>query len=85
MPARSPSALRGRLAILSEAYSHADFRVQVKHHFVLEVLTYAASHADEIRRIVRDADRLAATEAAGSQRLPTGWPHAASSPWFWRF
>jgi len=59
--------LRGRMAILSEAYSHADFRtrVQVTHDFVVEVLTYAAAHADEIRRIEREADRQTTTEGAG--------------------
>jgi len=59
--------LRGRMAILSEAYSHADFRtrVQVTHDFVVEVLGYAAAHADEIRRIEREADRQTTTEGAG--------------------
>jgi hypothetical protein len=59
--------LRGRMAILSEAYSHADFRtrVQVTHDFVVEVLSYAAAHADEIRRIEREADLRTATEGAG--------------------
>lgn len=62
--------LRGRMAILSEAYSHADFatRVRVTHDFLVEILTYAAAHADEIRRIERDADRRTALEGAG--RLP---------------
>ena len=60
--------LRGRMAILSEAYSHADFktRVQVTHDFLVEILAYAAAHADEIRRIERDADRRTALEGAGA-------------------
>jgi hypothetical protein len=64
--------LRGRMAILSEAYSHADFRtrVQVTHDFVVEVLTYAAAHADEIRRIEREADRQTALEGAGLAPRP---------------
>jgi hypothetical protein len=59
--------LRGRMAILSEAYSHADFRtrVQVTHDFVVEVLNYAAAHADEIRRLEREADRQTTLEGAG--------------------
>lgn len=59
--------VRGRMAILSEAYSHADFktRVQVTHDFVLEVLNFAAQHADEIQAIVRSADRQTTLEGAG--------------------
>ena len=59
--------LRGRMAILSEAYSHADFktRVQVTHDFLIEILNYAALHADDIRRLEREADRQTALEGAG--------------------
>jgi hypothetical protein len=65
--------LRGRMAILSEAYSHADFktRVQVTHDFVAEVLEYAALHADDIRRIERDADRQTTLEGAGQAPRPS--------------
>jgi hypothetical protein len=65
--------LRGRMAILSEAYSHADFRtrVQVTHDFLVEILAYAAAHADEIRRIERDADRQTALEGEGSAPRPS--------------
>jgi len=65
--------LRGRMAILSEAYSHADFktRVQVTHDFVAEVLDYAALHADDIRRIERDADRQTTLEGAGQAPRPS--------------
>ncbi len=64
--------LRGRMAILAEAYAHADFksRVQVTHDFLLEILTYAAAHADEIRRIERDADRQTTLEGAGAAPRP---------------
>jgi hypothetical protein len=64
--------LRGRMAILSEAYSHADFRTRVKvtHDFLVEILTYAAAHADEIRRIEREADRATALEGAGAAQRP---------------
>jgi Zinc carboxypeptidase len=65
--------LRGRMAILSEAYSHADFktRVQVTHDFVAEVLDYTAQHADDIRRIERDADRQTTFEGAGQAPRPS--------------
>jgi hypothetical protein len=64
--------LRGRMAILSEAYAHADFttRVQVTHDFLVEILKYAAAHADEIRRLEREADRQAALEGAGGSGAP---------------
>ena len=64
------AGLRGRIGILSEAYSHADFktRIQVTHDFVVETLEYAAQHAEEIRRLERDADRRTTLEGAG--RLP---------------
>jgi len=65
--------LRGRMAILSEAYSHADFktRVQVTHDFLVEILNYVARHGDEIRRLERAADRQTALEGAGSDLRPS--------------
>ncbi len=65
--------LRGRMSILSEAYSHADFktRVQVTHDFVVEALDYVAQHADDIRRIERDADRQTTLEGAGVVPRPS--------------
>ena len=64
--------LRGRMAVLSEAYSHADFRtrVQVTHDFLVEILSYAAAHADEIRRIEREADRQTTLEGSGAVPRP---------------
>jgi hypothetical protein len=64
--------LRGRMAILSEAYSHADFRtrVQVTHDFLVEILNYAAAHADEIRRIEREADRQTTLDGTGATPRP---------------
>jgi hypothetical protein len=64
--------MRGRIAILSEAYSHADFetRVAATHDFVVEVLEYAAGHAETIRRIVRDADRQTTLEGLGKLERP---------------
>src|SRR3989454_10212662 len=67
------AGLRGRMAILSEAYSHADFRtrVQVTHDFVVEALQYAAQHADDIRRIEREADRQTTLEGTGQMSRPS--------------
>jgi hypothetical protein len=64
--------LRGRMAILSEAYSHADFRTRVlaSHDFLVEILNYAAAHADEIRRIEREADLQTTREGAGLAPRP---------------
>jgi hypothetical protein len=51
--------LRNRIALLSEAYAYAPFedRVRATYAFCNEILGYAASHADEIRTLVREADR----------------------------
>ena len=64
--------LRGRMAILSEAYSHADFRtrVRVSHDFLVEILQYAADHAGEIRRLEREADRETTLEGMGARPRP---------------
>jgi len=64
--------MRGRIGILSEAYSHADFetRVAATHDFVVEVLEYAAEHAEAIRRIVREADRRTTLEGLGELERP---------------
>ncbi len=66
------AGLRGRMAILSEAYSHADFRTRVKvtHDFLVEILAYAADHADDIRRLEREADRQTTLEGAGVAPRP---------------
>ena len=52
--------LRGRLAILSEGYSNADFRTRVSatYHFVREVLELTAVQAGAIKAAVREAERL---------------------------
>ncbi|MDX1579716.1 MAG: hypothetical protein R3266_14615, partial [Gemmatimonadota bacterium] len=64
--------MRGRIGILSEAYSHADFptRIAATHAFVLEVLEYAAAHADEIRRVVAEADVRTTREGLGELPRP---------------
>jgi hypothetical protein len=51
--------LRGRMAILSEAYSHADFRTRVSatYNFVLEVLRLAAAERNTIKSVNLAASR----------------------------
>ena len=53
--------LRGRLSILSEAYSHLDFkkRVEVTKAFVLECLRQIAYHGEEIKGLCEEADQTA--------------------------
>src|SRR5205807_10190694 len=67
------AGVRGRMATLSEAYSHADFktRVQVTHDFLVEILEYTGRHGDEIRRLERAADRQTALEGASSAPRPS--------------
>jgi hypothetical protein len=52
-------AMRGRLAILSEAYSNADFatRVSASYNFGLEVLRFAAEERVAIKQVVARAYR----------------------------
>lgn len=54
-------ALRGRVAVLSEGYSHADFRTRTTatYRFVREVLSAAAADAGRIRALTTDSDRRA--------------------------
>jgi hypothetical protein len=51
--------LRGRVAILSEAYSHDPFRRRVAstYSFVSTLLSVIAANAEEFRDVSRDADR----------------------------
>lgn len=64
--------MRGRIAILSEAYSHSDFRTRIRatHHFVVEVLEYVAMHADRILDLLAEADRGATLDGASPDRRP---------------
>lgn len=53
------AGMRGRMAILSEAYSHADFRTRVSatYNFVLEVLRLAAAERGAIKALTLAATR----------------------------
>ncbi|HWC45870.1 MAG TPA: M14 family metallopeptidase, partial [Casimicrobiaceae bacterium] len=50
--------LRGRLSVLSEAYSHDPFvrRVAATYDFVAELLSYVAGNADDVIDLTREAD-----------------------------
>ena len=51
--------LRGRLAVLSEGYSNADFktRIQATYNFVVEVLSLAAEQGLSIKSLVQASNR----------------------------
>ncbi len=67
------AGLRNRLALLSEAYSHLDFRtrIAVTEAFVEESLKYTAAHAGEILQLLRriDEDTIRRADAAGPAQL----------------
>ncbi|MEP7226098.1 MAG: M14 family metallopeptidase [Gemmatimonadales bacterium] len=58
--------LRGRLAVLSEGYSNADFRtrIQATYHFVVELLSLAAEQRSAIKSLVRASSRWKADSVA---------------------
>jgi zinc carboxypeptidase len=58
--------LRGRLAILSEGYSNAEFRTRVgaTYNFVREVLSLAAEQRDSIKSVVLASNRRRADSVA---------------------
>lgn len=64
--------LRGRLSILSEAFSHDPFprRVASTYAFVQECLSYLAEHAEEVERLGRDADAQVAAWASRPASSP---------------
>ena len=58
--------LRGRLAVLSEGYSNADFRTRIKatYNFVVEVLSLAAEQRSAIKSLVQASSRWRADSLA---------------------
>jgi hypothetical protein len=58
--------LRGRISVLSEAFSHDPFarRVASTYDFVYEMLSYLAEHSKEIIALGRESDRKLASWAA---------------------
>ena len=65
------AGLRGRISILSEAYSYAPFdeRIRVSKRFVEEVLTVVHDRADEVRSLVDAAATAPPTAAALRSRF----------------
>ncbi len=63
-------ALRNRMAILSETFSHDRFykRVHAANVFVEEILEYTNQHGSEIRRINREADARVAASTIGTEK-----------------
>ncbi|MEO9018936.1 MAG: M14 family metallopeptidase [Gemmatimonadaceae bacterium] len=65
--------LRGRVSILSEAYSHDPFRRRVAstYAFVREILSATARHAGELERIRGSADHVSEPDVPIRSRLTT--------------
>ncbi len=63
-------ALRNRLAILSETFSHDRFykRVHAANVFIEEILEYSNANAETIQRMVTQADELASNQQVGSEK-----------------
>ena len=75
--------LRGRLAILSEAYSHDPFprRVAATDAFVREILGWVGENADDVRRRARVADEAMMGLAGSSgDSIPVGAMLPADPP-----
>jgi hypothetical protein len=51
--------LRNRLSILDENYNYADFKTRVAgcYHLLKSILDYSSTHAEELARLVTEADR----------------------------
>lgn len=63
--------LRGRLGVLSEAYSYATFkeRVWATYHFCSEILQFAATNRERVKQSVRDAKAWGRGTAPGSDTI----------------
>ena len=63
-------ALRNRMAILSETFSHDRFykRVHAANAFVEEILEFTHQHGEEIRRINREADERVSRNSIGTEK-----------------
>jgi hypothetical protein len=57
--------LRNRMAILSEAFSHEPFnkRIYSTNAFVTEIIDFAAEHAEEIKKVNKEAEEQTIKEA----------------------
>jgi hypothetical protein len=68
--------MRGRLAILSESYSNADFqtRVSASYNFVREILSLLAERRNELREVLARAETWRPDSVATKARLGAGTP-----------
>jgi zinc carboxypeptidase len=68
--------MRNRFALLSEAYAYATFedRIKVTNYFMEEALQFAHEHADQLKKIVADADKegIAGKTLATRAQMKTG-------------
>lgn len=64
--------LRGRIAILSEAYSHDAFRTRIAstYAFVHDLLSLVAANADDVMEVAREADRRTTAFASTPNNSP---------------
>jgi hypothetical protein len=64
--------LRGRISVLSEAYSHDPFerRIASTYDFVTELLSYVAEYAEDVFDLSREAD----TRTTGWGNMPSSGP-----------
>ena len=69
------AGLRGRVGILSEAYSYATFedRVKASLGFVIETLDWAYHHASSIRRTIEQADTTSVVGKRLAVRAARNW------------
>jgi hypothetical protein len=65
--------LRNRLSILDENYSYADFKTRVHGNYFLlkSILDYCRAHADEMSRLVAEADRRTVERGAAPKESDT--------------
>lgn len=68
------AGLRGRIGILSESYSYADYktRVLVSREFVRQCVEFTVAHSDEVSNLLQtiEAQTLQAHDAASPQQIP---------------
>lgn len=69
------AGVRGRVAILYEAYSHDEFprRIRTSYAFLFELLDLISANADDVLDISREADRRATgwgTQPSSAPRIP---------------
>jgi len=67
--------MRNRIAILTESYSYATYkdRIDAQYKFVSACIDDAVEHRDEIRKLIREADRKStAADGDAAEKPPSG-------------